>query len=129
MAAVLQYFYNIADRADADAAPPVSAAHGAPRPDRPADAPADAGYLAMKWQAYGRFCHLFSLLLYAIFVFLVTINAMNLMTLVRHCPVLLDTDGSVMVNKDDIRMARRDEEGDGEEHFSADCDIRGVSWC
>ena len=79
-------------------------------------------YLAMKWQAYGRFCHLFSLLLYAVFVLLVTLNAMNLMTLVRHCPLLLDAGGSVLVYTDGIRLPR---EGAGAED-GANCDISGV---
>ena len=96
-------------------------------------------YLAMKWQAYGRFCHLFSLLLYAIFVFLVTLNAMNLMELVRHCPVLLDPDGSVHVYKETVDSDSGDTAlrfgegvyynvsvlGGGE--YGGDCDIHTVS--
>ena len=92
-------------------------------------------YLAMKWQAYGRFCHLFSLLLYAIFVVLVTLNAMNLMALVRHCPVLLDPDGSVLVYKEAPALTPGDpgsevDDFDGD-HLSmlanGDCDIHSVS--
>ena len=50
-------------------------------------------YLAMKWQAYGRFCHMLSMLLYAVFVALVTARGVNLLGLVKQCPALLGGDG------------------------------------
>ena len=84
-------------------------------------------YLAMKWQAYGRFCHLFSLLLYAIFVFLVTINAMNLISLVGHCPELLSADGSVVFSKEGNPVTVGGEETEEGDHLGDNCDIHGVS--
>ena len=50
-------------------------------------------YLAMKWQAYGRFCHMLSMLLYAVFVALVTAKGVNMLGLVKQCPLLLGGDG------------------------------------
>ena len=52
-------------------------------------------YLAMKWQAYGRICHMLSMLLYAVFVALVTAHGVHLLQLVRRCPALLHADGYV----------------------------------
>ncbi|XP_037070283.1 transient receptor potential cation channel subfamily A member 1-like [Pollicipes pollicipes] len=63
-------------------------------------------YLEMKWQAYGRFCHLLSLLLYAAFVILVTVHGMNLMHLVRKCAVLLEDGGSVDLASEDAAPPR-----------------------
>ncbi|XP_043230457.1 transient receptor potential cation channel subfamily A member 1-like, partial [Amphibalanus amphitrite] len=58
-------------------------------------------YLAMKWQAYGRICHMLSMLLYAVFVALVTAHGVHLLRLVQHCPALLQTDGYVSWEESD----------------------------